>query len=291
MEPKSRVKKPQIESNVFDEMGVYWSEIADANYTSQQTQFIKSSVFKEGLVLDLACGNGRYTNPLTVEGFSIVGVDASRKLLKIAHTRSPQSVFVLADIRFLPFSQGAFASALSMDTSFGYLPSEDADLQSLKELRTALKSGGLLVLDVFNRERMANKYREDLKGRVASGLEWSLLPLLLRFKGLGQRLLLWCFKWKEYPSFCLLQKRTVSADGGRLCDLWVVYDKATGQMRLFRHSIHLYGLSQLKGLLEKAGFAVKGQYGSYSRETYSADSSRLIVLANTKQGKNQSGNR
>jgi hypothetical protein len=35
----------------------------------------------------------------------------------------------------------------------------------------------------------------------------------------------------------------------------------------------------LKGLLEKAGFVVKGQYGSYSREAYSVDSGRLIVLA------------
>jgi SAM-dependent methyltransferase len=215
----TRGKKPVAEANVFDEMGKYWSEIADANFSGEQVQFIKSAVAKEGWVLDLACGNGRFLAPLIAEGFSVVGVDSSRKLLKIALARSPNAMLVLADMRFLPFIQGAFISALSMDTNFGYLPSEDADLQSLNELHKALKFGGLLVLDVFNRERMENKYRGDLEGRVASGLEQVVLPLLLRLKGLGRRLLFWRFKWKQYPSFRLLQKRTVSADGERLRDL------------------------------------------------------------------------
>jgi hypothetical protein len=53
-------------------------------------------------------------------------------------------------------------------------------------------------------------------------------------------------------------------------------------MLLFRHSVRLYGLIQLKGLLEKAGFAVKSQYGSYSLDAFSGDSSSLIMLARAK---------
>lgn len=276
------MKKAQGLTNVFDELGIYWSEIADENFTKQQIQFIKNTVGKEGLVLDLACGTGRHTIPLSNEGYGVVGLDVSLKLLKIAKHRSPQIQLVKGDMRHLPFNGEVFSTAVSMDTSFGYLPSETADLQSLIELHKTLRQGGLLILDVFNRERMISKYRLGLKRRVANGLKWWSLPILLHSHNrLLRKMLFLFFKWREYPSFFLLQKRTISADG-ELCDLWVVCDKATGQMHLFRHSVRLYGLSQLKGLLEKAGFAVKGQYGSYSLEAYSADSSRLIVLANTK---------
>ena len=270
-------------ANVFDEMGVYWSEIADENSTSQQIQFLKDTVGKGGLVLDLACGTGRHTIPLSIEGYGVVGLDVSLKLLRIAHERSPQVQLVKGDMRYLPFNCEVFSAAISMDTSFGYLPSKTADLQSLIELHKTLRQGGLLILDVFNRERMISKYRMGLKRRVANGLKWWSLPILLHSHNrLARKLFFLFFKWREYPSFFLLQKRTVSADGEELCDSWVVYDKATEQMRLFRHSVHLYALSQLKALLEKAGFAVKSQYGSYSRETFGADSSRFIVLANTK---------
>jgi SAM-dependent methyltransferase len=278
----NHLKKAQGLPNVFDEMGSYWKEIADENFTKQQIRFIKDTVGKDGLVLDLACGTGRHTIPLSKEGYGVVGLDVSLKLLKIAHERSPQVQIVKGDMRYLPFNGEVFSAAVSMDTSFGYLPSETADLQSLIELHKTLRQGGLLILDVFNQERIISKYRLGLKRRVANSLKWWSLPILLSHNRLARKLLFLFFNWKEYPSFFLLQKRTVSADGKELCDLWVVYDKATGQMRLFRHSVHLYELSQLKGLLEKAGFAVKDQYGSYSREAYSADSSRLIVLANTK---------
>ncbi len=48
--------------NVFDEMGIYWAEIADQNQTERQMQFIKNTLKAEGLVLDLACGTGRHLN-------------------------------------------------------------------------------------------------------------------------------------------------------------------------------------------------------------------------------------
>ena len=270
-------------ANVFDEMGVYWSEIADENSTSQQIQFLKDTVGKGGLVLDLACGTGRHTIPLSNEGYGVVGLDVSVKLLKIAKHRSPQVQLVKGDMRYLPFNGEVFSAAVSMDTSFGYLPSKTADLQSLIELHKTLRQGGLLILDVFNKERMISKYRLGLKRRVANGLKWWVLPILLHSHNrLARKLLFLFFKWKEYPGFFLLQKRTVSADGEELCDSWVVYDKATGQMRLFRHSVHLYGLSQLKGLLEKAGFAVNRVYGGYEAQAFTHNSSRLILMAKAK---------
>ena len=264
-------------ANVFDKMGTYWAQIADANQTARQLQLIKNTVAKEGWILDLSCGNGRHTIPLTNEGFNIVGVDISSELLKIAKQHKNPAKLIQADMQHLPFKNGVFAAALSMDNSFGYLPSETQDLQSMVELRKILKTDGVLVLDVFNREQLTQKYG---KQRLSARLKWLALPTLLKSPNrLSKRILFGFYHWRTYPSFFLLQKRTVSRDGGWLCDFWVVCDKTDGRLLTFEHVARLYKLSRLQELLFEAGFRVNQVYGDYEKQDYSAGSSRLIVLA------------
>ncbi len=109
--------------------------------------------------MDLACGTGRHLVPLSKEGFNMVGLDVSVNLLRIAKSRWHNAQLVRADMRFLPFKPKAFAAAISMDTSFGYLPSEQDDLQSLNELRAAMVSGGIFIVDVFNREHLMKRFK------------------------------------------------------------------------------------------------------------------------------------
>ncbi len=277
MSVKQQLKQ---KTNVFDTMGTYWAQIADANQTARQLHFIKGTVAKEGWILDLACGNGRHTIPLADEGFNVVGLDISSKLLRIARQHKNQVHLIQADMQHLPFKEGVFSAALSIDNSFGYLPSERDDLESLKELHKTLRTGGMLVLDVFNREQLTQKYG---KQRLSARLKWLALPTLLKSPNrLSKRMLFRFYHWRVYPSFFLLQKRTVSRDGGWLCDFWVVCDKTDGKLLTFEHVARLYTLSRLQELLVEAGFQVNRVYGDYEKQTYSAGSSRLIVLAAAK---------
>lgn len=276
MDCEQRLKQ---ESNVFDKMGKYWAEMADANQTGRQLQFMKSIVAKDGWVLDLACGTGRHTNPLASEGFNVVGVDVSCELLKIAKQKN-HAQLIQADMRHLPFKQRIFTVVLSIDNSFGYLPSQEDDLQSLKEAHKCLKTGGMLVLDVFNREQLTQKYG---KKRFSASLKRLVLPTLLRFpKRLSKRLLFWFYHWRSYPSFFLLQNRTTSKDGNWLCDFWVVCDRTEGALLTFEHIARLYTFSRLQEMLIEAGLEVSGVYGDYEKQDFSAGSSRLIVLATAK---------
>jgi len=238
-------------ANVFDEMGVYWVEIADKNQTEQQIQFLKRCLKPAGYVLDLACGSGRHSIVLSADGYMMVGLDASLRLLKIAKQRSQDIAVVLGDIRFLPFKTGTFDAAVSVDTSFGYLPSEADDKVSLSEVRRVMPQEGLLVIDVFNREYLALKYR----GQSNSTKE------------------------KDYPSFILQQKRTISDSGDLLCDLWTIRGKEDDQVSFFEHKVRLYGRDMLWGLLEGAGFRVNRVLGGYGGENFGVDSPRLIFLA------------
>src|ERR1039457_5789725 len=102
---------------VFDEMGVYWAEIADQSQTEAQLIFLKTQLKPDGYVLDLACGTGRHSIPLSQQGFSMVGLDVSANLLRIANMRGRGVQLVRGDMRFLPFKSEAFTAAVSMDRS------------------------------------------------------------------------------------------------------------------------------------------------------------------------------
>ena len=261
--------------SVFGEMGKYWAEIADKGQIENQIQFIKKRFPTTGLILDLACGTGRHLIGLSKEGYTVVGLDISSNLLKIAKSRWSGAQLVRGDMRFLPFKPAAFSAAISMDTSFGYLPSEADDMQSLSELRAIVNHGGTFNIDVFNRERLIQKYK---KNRLID-FKWTLLPTLLKPNRFENWILFRFFNWKEYPSFLLLQKRTVDTEGKQLHDLWVIRDKEDGQIRVFSHNVRLYEMKHLQELLRNVGFEVNQAFGDYEERSFSPNSSRLILVA------------
>ena len=237
--------------NIFDEMESYWAEIADNHHTVQQIRFLKNQLKGEGYVLDLACGTGRHTIPIQEEGYTIVGLDASVNLLRIAKQRDGGAMLVCGDMRFLPFNDATFSAVISMDTSVGYLPTEKEDAESIAEAQRVLRRAGVFIVDVFNRVNLIAKYQDKAPAT----------------------------KDIEYRSFHLQQKRQLIGNGKLLCDTWTICDKADGETRVFKHIVRLYDFKQLAGFLESAGFSVMRVFGDYKWQEFSADSPRLIVVA------------
>jgi len=236
--------------NVFDEMGKYWAEIADQNQTEKQIGFLKKAVkAADGLVLDLACGTGRHLIELSKVGYDVIGLDISVTLLKIAKNRWHGAQLVRGDMRFLPFKQQTFAAAISMDQSFGYLPSSKDDLQSLHDLHAILERSGVLIVDLFNREHLIKKNQA--------------IPLP---------------KGREYPSIFLVQTRNIDSSSGKLHDQWTVYDWAEGEIKVFEHFTRLYTCGDMQSLLQKADFRIRAVYGDYEMESFTDDSNRVILL-------------
>ena len=261
--------------NVFDEMGEYWAEIADQGQIENQINFMKKILPTTGVILDLACGTGRHLIRLSKEGYDVIGLDISSNLLRIAKRRWTGAQLVKGDMRFLPFKPASFSAAISMDTSFGYLPSEADDMQSLFELKESVNYGGAFNIDVFNRERLALKYKTNR----LNDFRWFLLLTLLKPNRFGRWVLFHFFSWKEYPNFFMLQKRTVDNNGEGLHDLWVIRDKKNGEIKVFNHNVRLYEMKHLQRLLEEAGFLVSQAYGDYDGKTFSPVSNHLIFLA------------
>ncbi len=239
---------------LFDEISHYWAEIADANATEKQVEFVRSQVKKEGLALDLSCGNGRHTVALCEAGFEMVGLDISRNLLWLAKEKAEKArvklAFIRADMQHLPFRSKVFSAVVSLDSSFGYFPLETSDLHAFVEVASALQEKGVFLIDVFNRERVLQHYG---KGEVTSQ--------------------------REYPSFWLTQKRIANAETGLMRDLWIFQDKNTCKINRARHVVRLYSSSGLQALLEKSGFADFRIFGGYEEQEYTEHSAKLIILS------------
>ncbi len=109
-----------------------------------------------GRVLDLACGAGRHTAELRQRGYQTFGIDLSLTLL--AHPpRVPSSA---ADMRALPFADGAFQWVLNFFTSFGYFERERQNFQVLEEIVRVLEPKGRFMIDFLNRERVLAQLKE-----------------------------------------------------------------------------------------------------------------------------------
>jgi SAM-dependent methyltransferase len=110
-----------------------------------------------GPVLELACGTGRVTWPIARAGVEIVGIDVNPAMLRAAEAkRDRESPEVRARVRFVrgdmkDFSIGAtFALAIIPFRAFQSLLTAEAQRSSLTCIRRHLRSGGRLIIDVFD---------------------------------------------------------------------------------------------------------------------------------------------
>jgi SAM-dependent methyltransferase len=202
-----------------------------------------------GEALDLGCGPGRHAIPLARRGFRVTAVDLSPFHLARARERAARrgvSVeFVAADMRSF-VRPDAFDLALSMFTSFGYFDDQDDDRRVLHNLHHSLRAGGVLVMDVASKERMARVLPPTLSQRSADGA-------------------------------LLVQRHEVVEDWSRVRNEWTIV--RDGRARTFAFHLRVYSGQELKAVLAAAGFATVTLYGALDARPYDLEAERLIAVA------------
>lgn len=92
-----------------------------------------------GRLLDVGCGTGVFTATLAQHGWTVLGVDVSEDMLRLARERNLE--VVRADGTALPFDADAFDAVISMWTHTDI----DDFSAMVREVARVLKSGGPLV--------------------------------------------------------------------------------------------------------------------------------------------------
>jgi SAM-dependent methyltransferase len=101
-------------------------------------------------MLDLGCGKGRFSRYLAQQGFEVTGLDLSENSIQYARQFAADNLsFFTHDMRE-PYKFIYFDYIFSFFTSFGYFESDEANIQTLKNVHSGLKKNGYFVLDFFN---------------------------------------------------------------------------------------------------------------------------------------------
>lgn len=141
----------------------------DEREAQQQVAFVQSQFGSvRGYILDLACGMGRHMIELAVAGYLPIGCDLSFTMLRTGRAEYGPMPVTRADMRHLPFPNGAFAGLVNFFTSFGYFATEEENMQVVQEMARVLAKRAVFLFDYLNVHRELNKLveREECKGAL-----------------------------------------------------------------------------------------------------------------------------
>jgi len=150
--------------NYYNQLAFLFEEASTRNiYTKQEVEFVIKIISlytrRPNSFLDVACGSGRHDRILSQKGFSVVGIDISSNLLKLARLRDRRTTYKKADMRSFDLGK-QFDCILSLWDAYTYL-SQPKDMRSfLNKCHKHLKPGGLIILD------SRNFFKRDVEGRI-----------------------------------------------------------------------------------------------------------------------------
>lgn len=197
-----------------------------------------------GAILDLACGMGRHLDEFEELGYRVVGCDLSYVLLRTGMVRYGDMPLVRADMRQLPFPDGAFGGLVNFFTSFGYFDSPQEDAQTLTEMARVLRLESPFLFDYLNVSRELSRLVEREEREVE-----------------GERVLL--ERWFDISSRTFNKRITIGD-------------------RRFLERVRGYDVDEITSLFTAAGFAIRNVYGDFDGAIFDSRSPRLI-LTGTKQ--------
>jgi len=128
-------------------------------------------------MLDLGCGSGRHSKYLASKGFNVTGIDLAASSIRQAKKWEADKLhFYRHDMR-VPFGKGAFDYVFNFFTSFGYFDNSSEDHKVVHNIYSALKPGGVLVMDYINstysEKKLVPAEQKEIDGIVYNITRWT----------------------------------------------------------------------------------------------------------------------
>jgi SAM-dependent methyltransferase len=142
------------------------------------------------VVGDIGCGTGRLAPYLAAQGLAPRGVDLSPEMIRVARRDYPGHQFEVADLRALPFDDGALDGLVAW-YSLMYLRPEARD-QAFGELARLLKPGGYVATAYKSGDDARRRGGGSLGLGIGFSIYWlSRGEIESRFTGAGFTIVFW----------------------------------------------------------------------------------------------------
>jgi SAM-dependent methyltransferase len=225
------------------------------------SSYLAHEGIKEAKILDVPCGIGRLTIPLSRLGFEVTGVDLSPGLVDAARKKADRFGVTAGRVKFLVgdmrelitrFAPLSFDVVLNVFTSIGYGTEED-DLRFFRDARAVTKRGGsLLISGLRNRDYIVRNPSQNV--------------------------------YEESDKVLILDRYSFDASRSREKGLWRFYLKQGGKVLRFAGEfpvdIRVYSPHELVSRLEAAGWGVMETLESFvTRSPCKADSPVFALAA------------
>lgn len=205
-------------------------------------------------LLDLGCGPGIYAERLTKVGFSVTGIDFSRRSIEYAQNSAKEQKLDIT-YRYMNYltldDASEFDVAIMIYCDFGVLSREDR-ATLLKRVFRALKPGGLFIFDANTKEYLVD-YRE---GRTTEFFESGF--------------------WSAEPHICI-ESNYLYPETNNYLDQYVVITDTKCECYNTWNQIH--DESTIKTELVNAGFTAKAYYDDVAGNPLSNQSKTLCAIA------------
>lgn len=235
------------------------AEYYDLFIANDDIPFYLSMAEKYGApILELACGTGRVALKLAEAGYEVVGVDATRQMLKVArakasnlpsNVRSPVS-FLRGDVTDLDLQQ-KFPLVI-IPSSFRFCLTTEQQLACLNSARRHLTEDGVFILDLYPGDGLQEKGEWSEDAHTTNGKH---------VKRSG-RFVADFSNQIQYRTFIL---EITDSDG----ETWTIETE---------NAVALIDDKEADRLLQLSGFEVLEEYGDWDFGSYSPGMRRRILV-------------
>lgn len=199
-------------------------------------------------LLDLACGTGKHLAYFIKQGLSCSGLDGNADIIKVAKKNNPKAVFYNQDLNSLKLPE-KYHVITCFFSSIQYVTNQNSLKSVFKHIYNHLEDDGLFIFDLqYAKDRWqeghvaVNTYRDDDYQILMLFQSWSENDIT---------------HWK--PAILVKHK-------GKL------------DMEIDEHTIHLYPVQEIVGLLKDCGFKTEIQNG-YTGKKYTQQSQIPLIIA------------